>query len=99
MSMVWNVCICGVFQASHYNQPIPIQGVREAVAIDFHFKDSRIYMTDIRSEVSAHDVFAYIMLHYVYKFDLLLSFTIKSFNKRTLPHIRFAILWMNKVVQ
>jgi hypothetical protein len=85
--MVCNVCACGVFQASHYNQPIPIQGVREAVAIDFHFKDSRIYMTDIRSEVSACDVFAHIvMLHYVYKFDLLLSFTI-SFTKRALPHI------------
>ena len=40
-------------ETSHYNQPIPIQGVKEAVAIDFDFKDNRIYMTDVKSKVSA----------------------------------------------
>ncbi|KAK7490751.1 hypothetical protein BaRGS_00017980, partial [Batillaria attramentaria] len=37
-------------ETSHYNQPIPIQGVKEAVAIDFDFKDNRIYVTDVRSK-------------------------------------------------
>lgn len=38
-------------QTSHYNQPIPIQGVKQAVAIDFHFKENRIYVTDVSSKV------------------------------------------------
>ena len=42
-------------ETSHYNQPIPIQGVKEAVAIDFDLKDNRIYMTDVRSKVSVFD--------------------------------------------
>ena len=37
-------------ETSYYKSPIPIQGVRETVSIDYHLRESRIYM--IHAEVS-----------------------------------------------
>lgn len=39
-------------ETSHRVVPIPIQGVKDALAIDFHINDSRIYWTDADQKVN-----------------------------------------------
>ena len=39
-------------ETSYNNQPIPIQGVQKAMAIDFDISDNRIYWTDGESQVN-----------------------------------------------
>ncbi|KAK7098488.1 hypothetical protein V1264_002764 [Littorina saxatilis] len=57
-------------ETSHYNQPIPIQGVKEAVAIDFDIKDNRIYMTDVRSKRISRAFFNGSSLEHIIEFGL-----------------------------
>ncbi|XP_076062572.1 low-density lipoprotein receptor-related protein 6 [Oratosquilla oratoria] len=57
-------------QANHKNVPIPVTGIKEAMAIDFDSSENRLYWTDIKSKAISRSFLNGSQLEHIIEFGL-----------------------------